>query len=108
MMRALLPLIRRDIGAAWSGGGLWLPVIFLILVASLYPFAVGPDAAVLARTGGGMIWIAALLACLLSLDRLFQADAEDGTLDLLVRLPPEREGAFGARFPQAERVGGNP
>jgi ABC-type transport system involved in cytochrome c biogenesis permease component len=42
MMRALLPLIRRDIGAAWSGGGLWLPVIFLILVASLYPFAVGP------------------------------------------------------------------
>jgi heme exporter protein B len=86
MMRALLPLIRRDIGAAWSGGGLWLPVIFLILVASLYPFAVGPDARLLGQTGGGMLWIAALLAALLPIERLIAPDAQAGMFDqLLVR-----------------------
>lgn len=81
MIRALWPLLRRDIAAAWSGGGAWLPVIFLFLVASLYPFAVGPDARLLGATGGGMLWIAALLAALLPIERLIAPDVESGVLD---------------------------
>lgn len=80
-MRLLWLLARRDLRQAWASGGLWLPVAFLLLVASLYPFAVGPDAAVLRRTGGGMIWIAALLASLLPVDRLVAPDADAGILD---------------------------
>ncbi|MFO1259483.1 MAG: heme exporter protein CcmB [Sphingomonadaceae bacterium] len=80
-MRALLPIIRRDLHAAWSGGGAWLPVIFLMLVASLYPFAVGPDAKLLRLTGGGMLWIAALLAALLPIERLIAPDVQSGQCD---------------------------
>ncbi|PZU11188.1 MAG: heme ABC transporter permease CcmB [Sphingobium sp.] len=80
-MNLLCRLIARDLRQAWASAGLWLPVAFLLLVASLYPFAVGPDAAVLARTGGGMIWIAALLACLLPVDRLIAPDRDAGILD---------------------------
>jgi heme exporter protein B len=74
-------LIRRDLRQAWASAGLWLPVAFLLLVASLYPFAVGPDAALLGRTGGGILWIAALLASLLPVDRLVAPDAQAGILD---------------------------
>lgn len=81
MIRALWPLMRRDIAAAWSGGGAWLPVIFIFLVASLYPFAVGPDARLLGATGGGMLWIAALLAALLPIERLIAPDVESGVID---------------------------
>ncbi len=81
MTRMLWPLIRRDIAAAWQGGGLWLPVMFLALVASLYPFAVGPDARLLAATGGGIVWIAALLAALLPVERLIAPDAQAGQFD---------------------------
>ena len=80
-MRLIALLVARDLGQAWRSAGLWLPVAFLLLVASLYPFAVGPDAALLARTGGGMIWIAALLASLLPVDRLIAPDAQNGVLD---------------------------
>lgn len=80
-MRALLPIIRRDLASAWSGGGAWLPVIFLMLVASLYPFAVGPDAKLLGATGGGMLWIAALLAALLPIERLIAPDVQSGQCD---------------------------
>lgn len=76
-------LIRRDIAIGWRSGGLWLPVAFLLLVAALYPFAVGPDAALLGRTGGGMLWIAALLAALLPVDRLVAPDRDAGMLDQL-------------------------
>lgn len=82
-MRLLWLLARRDLATAWRSSGLWLPVAFLLLVASLYPFAVGPDAALLARTGGGMLWIAALLASLLPVDRLIAPDRDDGVLDQL-------------------------
>jgi heme exporter protein B len=58
-----------------------LPVAFLLLVASLFPFAVGPDARLLSQTGGGMMWIAALLAALLPVDRLIMPDRNDGVLD---------------------------
>lgn len=80
-MSILWQLARRDLGRAWASGGLWLPVAFLLLVASLYPFAVGPDATTLARTGGGMMWIAALLASLLPVDRLMTPDRDAGVLD---------------------------
>ncbi|MGE4322054.1 MAG: heme exporter protein CcmB [Sphingobium sp.] len=80
-MRTLLLLAGRDLAQAWRSSGLWLPVAFLLLVASLYPFAVGPDAALLARTGGGMVWIAALLASLLPIDRLVAPDRDAGMLD---------------------------
>ncbi len=80
-MRLIWLLARRDLVQAWTSGGLWLPVAFLLLVASLYPFAVGPDAALLARTGGGMLWIAALLASLLPVDRLIAPDRDAGMLD---------------------------
>ena len=59
MSRWFLPMLKRDLIQAWTGGGAWLPVIFLLLVASLFPFAVGPDARLLSATGGGMLWIAA-------------------------------------------------
>lgn len=82
-MKALAALIARDLRRDLSGGGAWVPVAFFLLVATLYPFAVGADAALLARTGGGIAWIAALLAALLPIERLFRTDADDGTLDQL-------------------------
>lgn len=84
MRRWFLPLVRRDLALAWRGGGAWLPVVFLLLVASLYPFAVGPDARLLAATGGGMLWIAALLAALLPVERLIAPDRESGTFDQML------------------------
>ena len=82
-MKALFTLIVRDVRLAWSGGGAWLPIIFYLSVATLFPFAVGPDNALLARTGGGIIWIAALLASLLPVERLVLPDRESGVLDQL-------------------------
>ncbi|MBI1866883.1 MAG: heme exporter protein CcmB [Methylocystis sp.] len=64
------------------GGSATLGVVFFLVLVSIVPFAVGPDPNLLARIGPAMLWIAALLATLLGLDRLFQADAEDGSLDL--------------------------
>jgi heme exporter protein B len=82
-MNVFLALIRRDMRLAWRGGGLWLPVIFYLAVATLFPFVAGPDRALLARTGGGIIWIAALLASLLPIERLILPDREAGVLDQL-------------------------
>ena len=67
--------------AARLGGGAWLPVAFFLLVATLMPFAVGPDAQLLARVGGGALWIAALTAALLPIERLVEPDRADGVLD---------------------------
>jgi heme exporter protein B len=75
-------LVLRDLRLAWIGG-LWLPLAFFLLVAILFPFGVGPDPKLLARTGGGVLWVAALLAALLPVDRLVQPDAEQGVLDQL-------------------------
>src|SRR3546814_9915081 len=68
-MTALIALFWRDLRRAWGSGALWLPVVFFLPVATAFPFAVGPDAPLLARTGGGMVWVAALLAALLPIDR---------------------------------------
>lgn len=78
-------LFRRDLAKFFplSGSGAALPVIFFLAVAMLYPFAVGPDAGLLARTGGGIVWIAALLAAILPLDRLVAEDISLGTFDQL-------------------------
>lgn len=79
----MLDLIRRDAVHAWRGGGAMLPVVFFLLVATLFAFAIGPDAGLLARTGGGVLWMAALLAALLPVDRLIEPDRLGGVLDQL-------------------------
>lgn len=78
-------LLKRDLALffPFAGGGAALPVVFFVAVAMLYPFAVGPDAPLLARTGGGVIWIAALLAAILPLDRLVARDIALGHFDQL-------------------------
>jgi heme exporter protein B len=76
-------LILRELRLAASGGNAVLPLIFFLLVATLFPFAVGPDAPLLARTGGGALWMAALLAALLPVDRLVEPDRAGGVLDQL-------------------------
>jgi heme exporter protein B len=80
---AFVSLVAREIRLAWTGGGLWLPVIFYLAVATLFPFVTGPDKALLARTGGGILWIAALLATLLPIERLILPDRQSGVLDQL-------------------------
>lgn len=82
-MNALGRLFLRDVRRAWGSGTIWLPVAFFLLVATLYPFAIGPDRVLLTRTGGGMMWVAALLAALLPVDRLVRPDWEAGVLDQL-------------------------
>ncbi len=79
----LTTLIRRDLRRAWLDGGAARPIAFFLLVATLFPFAIGPDAAMLARIGGGVIWAAALLAALLPVDRLVGPDLEAGVIDQL-------------------------
>lgn len=80
-MNAFLSILGRDLRLSLGSGGIGLPVVFFLLVATLYPFAVGPDGALLAKTGGGVLWVAALLAALLPIDRLIAPDAEAGVLD---------------------------
>jgi heme exporter protein B len=82
-VKAFALLISREVRLAWTGGGLWLPVIFYLAVATLFPFVTGPDKALLARTGGGILWIAALLASLLPIERLVLPDRQSGVLDQL-------------------------
>jgi heme exporter protein B len=87
-MTPFLALLTRDIRlAARAGGGAALALAFFAAVATLVPLGVGPDLKLLARIAGGVLWVAAVLAALLSLDRLFQADYEDGSLDLIALSP---------------------
>jgi heme exporter protein B len=83
MSASLVALLRRDLALLLLGkrGGPVLPVLFFLSVAMLFPFAVGPEAQLLARTGGGVIWVAALLAAILPLDRLIEPDVELGFFD---------------------------
>ena len=82
-MSAPAAMLARDLRRAWQGGGVALVLGFFLLVATLFPFAVGPDARLLARVGGGVIWAAALLAALLPVERLFAPDLDAGVLDQL-------------------------
>jgi heme exporter protein B len=82
---ALGALLRRDLAIGRRiGGAASLGVVFFLCLVTITPFAVGPDQALLARIGPAILWISALLATLLGLDRLFQADADDGSLDLIL------------------------
>lgn len=75
-------LLLRDLRRSLTGAA-WLPVAFFILVAALVPFAIGPDARLLARVGPGTLWIAALTAALMPIERLIEPDRANGTLDQL-------------------------
>lgn len=84
-MSELAALLIRDVRIAIRvGGGALMGVMFFLVVVVIVPFAVGPDLALLKRIGPAILWLAALLASLLALDRLFAADHEDGSLDLLL------------------------
>jgi heme exporter protein B len=88
MMRALISIIRRDLRLGIrAGGSAGIGLIFFLSVVIVLPFAVGPDLALLSRIGAAILWAAALLASLLGLDRIFSADHEDGSLDLLLMSP---------------------
>ena len=89
----MIALLKRDLMlAVRAGGGFGLGLAFFLIVTVLVPFGVGPEAQILARIAPGILWVGALLACLLSLDRVFQLDFEDGTLDLLATAPIPLEG----------------
>ena len=84
-MTPLSALLLRDMRLAVRvGGGALMGVLFFLIVVTLVPFAIGPDLALLRRIGPAILWLGALLASLLALDRLFAADHEDGSLDLLL------------------------
>src|SRR4249919_3458579 len=87
-------LIAREVRRGLHGTA-WLPVAFFLLVATIVPFAVGPDARLLARIGGGALWIAALTAALLPIERLVEPDRADGVLDQLA-IAGTSEEAIGA------------
>lgn len=84
----MISLLLRDLKLAMrAGGGFGLGLAFFLIVTVLVPFAVGPESALLASIAPGVLWIGALLACLLSLDRILALDWEDGSLDLLATAP---------------------
>ncbi len=88
----MIALLMRDIRLATrAGGGFGLGLAFFLIVVVLVPFGVGPQTELLARIAAGILWIGALLACLLSLDRIFALDFEDGSLDLLATAPVPME-----------------
>lgn len=86
-------LLLRDLRlAVRAGGGFGLALAFFLIVCTLVPFGIGPEGGTLARVAPGILWIGALLSCLLSLDRIFALDHEDGSLDLLATAPLPLEG----------------
>jgi heme exporter protein B len=87
-MSALIAILRRDLRLALrQGADSVMVVAFFIVTTTLFPFGVGPEANILARIASGVIWVSALLAAMLSLERVFQTDYEDGTLELLSLSP---------------------
>ncbi len=91
-MTAFTALLLRDIRLSLRiGGGALMGALFFLIVVTLMPFAIGPDLNLLARIGPAILWLGALLASLLALDRLFAMDQDDGSLDLLMmgRMPLE-------------------
>ncbi len=83
-MRAFYRVLYSDVLLAWRQGSISLVVAFLFIALTLVPFGVGPELALLKRLGPGLLWVVIVLALLLSLDRLFQSDAEDGGFDQLM------------------------
>jgi heme exporter protein B len=88
----LLEIVRRDLRLALrQGSDSVMVVTFFVLTVILFPFGIGPEANILERVSPGVLWVTALLASMLSLDRLFQADYEDGSLELLALTPTALE-----------------
>jgi heme exporter protein B len=86
-------LLTRDLRLAFrAGGGFGLGLAFFLMVAVLVPLGVGPESGLLSAIAPGVLWVGALLSCLLSLDRIFALDFEDGSLDLLATAPIPLEG----------------
>lgn len=84
MRRAFLAILKRDLAVAGrAGGGGELALVFFLTLVVLVPFALGPDLNLLSRIGPAILWLGALLSVLIGLDRLFQSDEEDGSLDLI-------------------------
>lgn len=97
-MKAFTALLLRDMRiAVRAGGGALMGALFFLIVVTMVPFAVGPDLALLQRIGPAILWLGALLASLLALDRLFTSDYEDGSLDLLIGGTLPLEIAVGAK-----------
>ena len=98
-MNAFTALLLRDMRLATrAGGSAALALAFFAAVATLVPLGVGADLVLLARVAAGVLWVAAVLAALLSLDRLFQADFEDGSLDLIALSPLPLEAVAAAKI----------
>ena len=94
----MIALLLRDLRLAIrAGGGFGLALAFFLIVTILVPFGVGPEGEVLSRIAPGILWIGALLACLLSLDRIFATDMEDGSLELLATSPLPMEAMVAAK-----------
>ena len=94
----MIAVIARELRLASTGGAALLPLLFFLLVATLFPFAVGPDGPLLARTGGGALWMAALLAALLPIDRLIEPDRAAGVLDQLALRGMSEEAVAAAKL----------
>jgi heme exporter protein B len=91
-MSGIVAILRRDVALSLrAGGGAGIGVIFFLAIVMVVPFAIGPDQKLLAQIGPAILWTGALLASLLGLDRIFGADAEDGSLDLLLLAPQPLE-----------------
>ncbi len=87
-MNAFLHILRRDLRLAFGrGNNAMVVLLFFIVTVTLFPLGIGPEAEILARIAGGTVWVAALLAAMLSLDMLFQSDLEDGSLEMLALSP---------------------
>jgi heme exporter protein B len=85
---ACAAILRRDLTLAWRRrGDIAMPVLYAVIVTTLFPFAIGPEPALLARIAGGVVFVIVLLAILLSLDHLFRGDIEDGSMELLMLAP---------------------
>lgn len=91
-MNAAFAVIARDLRLAWRHPHEIVTILaFFVVASSLFPFGIGPEPQILARIAMGVVWVVALLASLMSLERLFQAEADDGSLDLLVTAPAPLE-----------------
>ena len=94
----MIALLIRDLRLAFrAGGGFGLGLAFFLILVVLVPFSVGPQSALLSSIAPGILWLGALLACLLSLDRLLALDFEDGTLDVLATAPLPLEAALAVK-----------
>ena len=97
-MTAFRHLLARDLALAWKeGGAIGITLGYFLVVVTMLPLSLGPDLNLLSRIAAGVLWVALLLAALLSLGRMFETDLEDGTLDVLAMGPLSLEGVVAAK-----------